>query len=94
MGSFPGASSTLSNLTPLLSGIAYPARRYPRMLDNCASVVCHCQRLTLSTRTLRGAITAGLFLKQYVNTEKVEWAHLDIAGTAWDEKTGRFWNQR
>ena len=35
-----------------------------------------------------GAITAGLFLKQYVKTEEVEWAHLDIAGTAWDEKAG------
>lgn len=27
-----------------------------------------------------GSITAGLFLKQYVDTEKVEWAHVDIAG--------------
>jgi leucyl aminopeptidase len=35
-----------------------------------------------------GAITAGLFLKQYVKTEEVEWAHIDIAGTAWDEKAG------
>lgn len=29
-----------------------------------------------------GSITAGLFLKQYVDTEKVEWAHVDIAGCA------------
>ena len=27
-----------------------------------------------------GSITAGLFLQQYVDTEKVEWAHVDIAG--------------
>ena len=30
-----------------------------------------------------GAITAGCFLARY--TEKQRWAHLDIAGTAWDE---------
>ena len=32
-----------------------------------------------------GAITASLFLKQFVKDE-VEWAHLDIAGPVWDEK--------
>ncbi|MBF0277844.1 MAG: leucyl aminopeptidase [SAR324 cluster bacterium] len=31
-----------------------------------------------------GAITAGLFLKNFV--EDVPWVHLDIAGTAWDVK--------
>jgi leucyl aminopeptidase len=31
-----------------------------------------------------GAITAGLFLKNFV--EKVPWVHLDIAGTAWGVK--------
>ncbi|MDH4247774.1 MAG: leucyl aminopeptidase [Deltaproteobacteria bacterium] len=31
-----------------------------------------------------GAITAGLFLKQFVG--EVPWVHLDIAGTAWDVK--------
>ncbi|HVT32787.1 MAG TPA: leucyl aminopeptidase [Rhodanobacteraceae bacterium] len=30
-----------------------------------------------------GAITAGCFLSRFVNTSR--WAHLDIAGTAWDE---------
>lgn len=32
-----------------------------------------------------GAITAGLFLKQFV-PEGLPWAHLDIAGSAWEEK--------
>nr|DAD27428.1 TPA_asm: hypothetical protein HUJ06_028896 [Nelumbo nucifera] len=32
-----------------------------------------------------GAITAALFLKQFVN-EKVQWMHIDIAGPAWNEK--------
>ncbi|KAG2486113.1 hypothetical protein HYH03_015208 [Edaphochlamys debaryana] len=32
-----------------------------------------------------GAITAGLFLQQFVN-EGVEWAHLDVAGPVWSEK--------
>jgi leucyl aminopeptidase len=31
-----------------------------------------------------GAISAGWFLKQFV--DKTRWAHLDIAGTAWEEK--------
>jgi leucyl aminopeptidase len=35
-----------------------------------------------------GSITAALFLQQYVDTEKVQWAHIDIAGTAWDDKLG------
>lgn len=32
-----------------------------------------------------GAITAGWFLKQFSGTTR--WAHLDIAGTAWSDKT-------
>lgn len=31
-----------------------------------------------------GSITAGLFLKDFVDTEKVEFAHLDIAGPVWN----------
>eukprot|EP00959_Pyramimonas_sp_CCMP1952_P285422 5967827-Pyramimonas_sp.AAC.2 len=33
-----------------------------------------------------GAITAALFLKEYV--DKMQWAHLDIAGPVWDDKQG------
>jgi leucyl aminopeptidase len=32
-----------------------------------------------------GSITAGWFLKQFVG--KTHWAHLDIAGTAWGDKS-------
>jgi leucyl aminopeptidase len=32
-----------------------------------------------------GAITAAIFLKQFV-PEGVPWAHLDIAGCAWEDK--------
>jgi leucyl aminopeptidase len=35
-----------------------------------------------------GTITAGLFLKQFVDSEKMQWAHLDIAGPCWNEKLG------
>ncbi|KAK9861069.1 hypothetical protein WJX84_005581 [Apatococcus fuscideae] len=35
-----------------------------------------------------GAITAALFLKQYIDPKKVQWAHVDIAGPAWDTKEG------
>lgn len=31
-----------------------------------------------------GTITAGLFLKQFVDGEKMEWAHCDMAGPGWD----------
>ncbi len=33
-----------------------------------------------------GAITAGLFLKNFV--DKVPFAHIDIAGPVWDDKSG------
>jgi leucyl aminopeptidase len=33
-----------------------------------------------------GSITAALFLKEFVKT--TEWAHIDIAGTAWSDKAG------
>lgn len=34
-----------------------------------------------------GSITAALFLKRFVD-EKLPWAHLDIAGPVWKDKTG------
>jgi leucyl aminopeptidase len=36
-----------------------------------------------------GAITAALFLKEFVG--EVPWAHMDIAGTAYAEKPGDYW---
>jgi leucyl aminopeptidase len=33
-----------------------------------------------------GAITAALFLQEYVGG--MQWAHLDIAGPVWDDKLG------
>jgi leucyl aminopeptidase len=36
-----------------------------------------------------GAITAGLFLKEFVGD--IPWAHMDIAGTAFAESTGDYW---
>ena len=35
-----------------------------------------------------GSITAALFLKEFVSTDKVEWAHIDMAGPVWDEGAG------
>ncbi|KAK7848022.1 leucine aminopeptidase 2 [Quercus suber] len=32
-----------------------------------------------------GAITAALFLKQFVD-EKVQWMHIDLAGPVWNDK--------
>jgi leucyl aminopeptidase len=39
-----------------------------------------------------GAITAGLFLKQFVG--KTPWVHLDIAGTAWNNEGGHPYIQK
>jgi len=36
-----------------------------------------------------GAITAALFLKEFVGD--VPWAHLDVAGTAFAEQAGEYW---
>lgn len=35
-----------------------------------------------------GSITAALFLKEFVDTSKIQWSHLDIAGPVWQEKNG------
>lgn len=37
---------------------------------------------------LGGAITAALFLKDFVAIDKVQWSHIDIAGPAWRDKDG------
>lgn len=37
---------------------------------------------------LGGSITAALFLKEFVDTDKCKWSHLDIAGPVWSEKEG------
>ena len=39
-----------------------------------------------------GAITAGLFLKEFVPA-KVAWAHLDIAGTFWKQKPWKYYGE-
>ena len=36
-----------------------------------------------------GAITAGLFLREFV--DDTPWCHLDVAGTAFHEKAGDYW---
>lgn len=36
---------------------------------------------------LGDAIIAALFLKHFVKTAQVEWAHIDMAGPAWTEKS-------
>lgn len=35
-----------------------------------------------------GSITAGLFLKQFVDAEKMAWAHCDMAGPVWHDNHG------
>lgn len=35
-----------------------------------------------------GSITAALFLKEFVDSSKVQWAHIDMAGPVWAEKEG------
>lgn len=35
-----------------------------------------------------GAITAALFLSEFVDIKKTAWAHIDIAGPVWNDKKG------
>ncbi|DBA70641.1 TPA: hypothetical protein ACH3X2_012024 [Trebouxia sp. C0005] len=49
--------------------------------ENCKSPIAD---MTNIGGRFGGAITAALFLKEYVDSEKIPWAHLDIAGAAWD----------
>lgn len=42
----------------------------------------------IGTSRFGSSITAALFLREFVETDKVEWAHLDIAGTVWNDKKG------
>ena len=35
-----------------------------------------------------GSITAALYLKEFIDTKNVEWAHVDMAGPVWDDKQG------
>jgi len=32
-----------------------------------------------------GAITAALFLQEFISDTSCQWAHLDVAGPAWDD---------
>lgn len=40
----------------------------------------------IGTGRAGSSITAALFLKEFVSTDK--WSHIDIAGTAWSDKKG------
>lgn len=44
-------------------------------------------RLVLSTNRYGGAITAALFLQEFV-AKKKPFAHIDIAGPVWDDSVG------
>jgi len=35
-----------------------------------------------------GSITAALFLKEFISTDSIEWAHIDMAGPVWDDAQG------
>ena len=35
-----------------------------------------------------GAITAALFLSEFVDIKKTAWAHIDIAGPVWNDQKG------
>lgn len=35
-----------------------------------------------------GSITAALFLKEFISTDTIEWAHIDMAGPVWDDAQG------
>ena len=60
---------------------------YPELKDHVKSQVADIKNTGL--RGAAGALSAGEFLRQFVNGTK--WAHLDIAGTAFVKEGGRFY---
>eukprot|EP00891_Asterochloris_glomerata_P007294 jgi/Astpho2/7294/Aster-01600 len=57
-----------------------------RYWEGCKSIIADMKNV--GGGRFGGAITAALFLKRFVDTEKTQWAHLDIAGPCWSDKEG------
>mmetsp|Transcript_9444 Transcript_9444/g.23179 ORF Transcript_9444/g.23179 Transcript_9444/m.23179 type:complete len:556 (+) Transcript_9444:144-1811(+) len=57
-------------------------KSYEKQLESKIADISNC-----GTR-FGGAITAGLFLQHFVDTKKIPFAHIDVAGPAWCDKTG------
>mmetsp|Transcript_4796 Transcript_4796/g.10728 ORF Transcript_4796/g.10728 Transcript_4796/m.10728 type:complete len:570 (-) Transcript_4796:291-2000(-) len=57
-------------------------KSYERQLESKIADISNCGT------AFGGAITAGLFLNHFVDTKKVPFAHIDIAGPVWDTTTG------
>ena len=57
-------------------------KSYEKQLESKIADISNC-----GTR-FGGSITAGLFLQHFVDTKKVPFAHIDIAGPVWDYKSG------
>jgi len=61
--------------------------RMPLVNDYKKHLKSHVADIQNSGKREGGAITAALFLKEFV--KKTPWAHIDIAGPVWDTKKGR-----
>ncbi len=57
------------------------AKAYDKQIDSVIADV-----KNIGNGRSAGSITAAQFLQRFVNQTK--WAHLDIAGTAWNKKAG------
>ncbi|MCJ7462919.1 MAG: leucyl aminopeptidase, partial [Candidatus Baumannia cicadellinicola] len=83
---FTGMMSNHNPLSNELSSAAEQAGDYiwPLPLSNefHEELDSHCADMTNVGGSAGGAITAGCFLSRF--TSKYHWAHLDIAGTAWN----------
>jgi len=61
---------------------------YPELKDSVKSKIADIRNLGFP-KGAAGTITAGEFLRQF--TEDTKWAHLDIAGTAYEDGQGRMY---
>jgi leucyl aminopeptidase len=60
---------------------------YEKLIEGTHADICN-----IGPRGEAGAVTAAAFLKQFVG--ETNWAHLDIAGTAWGGKHISYWDAK
>ena len=86
-------SAVVSNKPAAASKLIEDAKKYgeplwqlPIFPELKSSLKSHIADLTnLAPRmTGAGTVTAAIFLSNFVDTEEMDWIHVDIAGTAWN----------
>jgi len=91
-GLFTNSESLAAELD--LAAAASGERLWPLPLwDDYADLLkgVHADLCNIGPRGEAASITAACFLKEFI--ENTPWAHIDIAGTAWDVKNAPYWDK-